>query len=395
VSDPRDMRSGSEGACRECARRSWLLSRLGGLLDFPGRDHERLLKLLALEDERLIEAIAGRRRAELKVEWERFELGERASTREARISQESARRPTAGVETACMHSPLYPPALRIGEGLPRMLHVVGGAQRLQRLTAQPAVAIVGSARPTDYGIEMARYFARGLTASGVTIVSALANGIAAGAHTGALEGAGSSVIVMTGGVDVIVPASRRGLYERAIARGCAVAELPCGHSPRRWCELARARVIAGLAQMTIVIEAGKQPSELSVPRVARALGRTLAAVPGRITSPASTGTNALLKAGAPLLRGPADALDLLYGVGEPRPPRLSAPGDALRPARLSARLQAVLEQVGAGDDTPGKLTAEGEDGDETLLALAELELMGLLGRGHGGRYVPRTGLEGR
>jgi hypothetical protein len=102
-------------------------------------------------------------------------------------------------------------------------------------------------------------------------------------------------------------------------------------------------------------------------------------------------------AGAPRVRGPADALDLLYGVGVPglrgaHPRGSAAPAKA---AKLEPRLQAMLEQVGAGRDTAGKLTSAGEDPGETMLALAELELMGLLGRGDGGRYVPRESLAGR
>lgn len=368
------------GACRECVRRSWLLSRLSVRLDFRGRDEARLLELLELQDDALIEAIAGRRRLELKDEWERFGLGEPddASTSAAK----------AGVESVCGHGAGYPRGLRGHSGAPKMLYVVGTARRLTELTSEPTIAIVGSSRPTDYGMEMARNLARGLAASGITVVSAFANGIAAGVLAGALEVDGPTVAVMAGGVDVVKPALRRGCYERAIERGCAVAELPCGFLQRRWCEPARARTVAGLARMTIVVEAGERPSELRVARIARALGRTVAAVPGRVTSPVSRGTNALLMAGAPLVRGPEDALDLVYGIGAYRP--RAAP----RAAALEPRLLAVLERVGAGRDTPGKLTAESEDAGETLLALSELELMGLLSRGDGGRYVP-SGRAGR
>ncbi len=285
-----------------------------------------------------------------------------------------------------------------------MLHVVGGRQRLAKLTAGPVVAIVGSRRPTDYGMEMASSLARGLAASGVTVVSGLANGIAAAAHAGALEVDGPTVSVMAGGVDVVQPVGRRGLYERVIARGCAVSEPPCGCPPRRWCEPARARTIVGLARLTIVVEADENPRELLEARVAGALGQTVAALPGRVTSPVSRGTNALLMAGAPLVRGPKDVLDLLYGVGArgldaPRALRSGAVRTPRRPgapvqAKLEPRLRRTLELVGAGRDTPGKLASEGEDPGETLLALAELELMGLLGRGDGGRYVPRESLAG-
>lgn len=288
-------------------------------------------------------------------------------------------------------------------GAPRMLHVVGGRERLRELTSEPAVAIVGSERATDYGMEMARSLARGLAASGVTVVSGLANGIAAAAHAGALEVDGPTVTVMAGGVDVARPASRRGLYERVIASGCAVAELGCGFGQRRWCGPARARTVVGLARLTIVVEADEGP-ELVGARAALKMGRTVAAVPGRVSSPVSRGTNALLMEGAPLVRGPEDALRWLYGMQQrpsrraPKHGQTAGRGQGVRrqpPRKLEPRLQAVLEQVGAGRDTPGKLTSAGEDPGETMLALTELKLMGMLARGDGGRYVPRESLAGR
>jgi DNA processing protein len=432
------MTGASNGACRECVRRGWLLSKLSVRLDWCSREEHRLLELLGLDDEPLIEAIGGRWREDLKGRWERFELdgldmsgryGERDSPTEAPYGPDAtahggrALGAGPGVATVCRHSDEYPHALREGKGAPRMLHVVGGRDRLTALTAAPAVAIVGSERPTDYGMEMAGSLARGLAASGVTVVSGYANGIAAAAHAGALEMQGPTVTVMAGGVDVVQPARRRELYERIVTHGCAIAELPCGYPQRRWCAPARARTVAGLARLTIVVEADEHPRELLIARVAQALGRIVAAMPGRVTSPVSRGTNALLMAGAPLVRGPADALDVLYGVGTPPPatspfggPNSLALGSAaihepqpslsrrkpnarqpgrLEPARLEPRLRAVLEQVGAGRDTPSKLTCAGEHAGETMQALAELELLGLLGRGDGGRYVPRESLASR
>jgi DNA processing protein len=296
--------------------------------------------------------------------------------------------PPAGVQTLRRRSAGYPPALEESPHAPRTLHVMGGRERLARLTAEPVVAIVGSRRPTDYGMEMACGLARGLAAARVTVLSAFANGVAAAAHTGALEVDGPTLTVMAGGVDVVEPASRRGLYERVLASGCAISEAPCATKQRRWGALAQARAVAALAAVTVVVEADDNPWELRTAHLAQELDRIVAAIPGRITSPASRGTNALLAQGAPLVRGAADVLDLLYGLGVSR---LAA---SSLPTQLRPGLRATLERVGAGEDTPGKLTRAGEDPGETLLALAELELMGLLGRGDGGRYVPRQSLMG-
>ncbi len=285
-------------------------------------------------------------------------------------------------------SPHYPRALRRSAGAPRTLYVRGGRQRLTELTAGPVVAIVGSERATDYGMEIARSLARGLAAAEVTVLGAFANGIAAAAHAGALECDGPTFTAMIGGVDVVAPVSRTGLYERVLASGCAISATPCGIGGRPWSALVRARTVAALAALTVMVEAEETPRDLRIAHCAQALGRPVAAIPGRITSPVSRGTNALLAQGAPLVRGAGDALDLLYGV---RPGELDT---SSLPSRLRPDLRAILERVGSGADTPGKLSGAGEDPGQTLLALAELELMGLLGRGDGGRYVPRQSLAG-
>jgi DNA processing protein len=426
-------------ACRECRRRGWLLGSLSRRLDYQSSDETRLLDLLELDDEQLIEAIGGRRRRELRDQWKRFDAerdaksdtytppdanagndlgtGENVSAG-GTGSSGGQRTIRASVQTVCRHVGGYPRGLREHRGAPAMLYVLGGgAERLARLTDKPAVAIVGSVRPTDYGMEMARTLARGLSASGMTIVSGFANGIAAAAHDGALQAGGATVTVMAGGVDVVTPAGRRGLYERVIQRGCAVSERPCGFAGRRWGEPARARTIAAMAQLTIVVEAGRSPAELRSARVACRLGRSVVAVPGRVTSPASVGTNLLLMAGAAPVRGPEDAIEALHRATCPvpraaNPAATRAPSPVVCPhwpeveallardhgtsrtSGLEPRLLRVLEQVGAGRDTPGRLAAAGADPAEAMLALSELELLGLLGRGDGGRYVPRESLAG-
>jgi DNA processing protein len=382
----------SGACCEKCLRRSWLLALLSGRLTYHTRDPRRLLALLALDDEELMRAIVHRYRARL---YERY----------AHFTPQDIRWQT-GVQAICRHHRGYPRALA-DDRAPRMLYVAGTARRLVALGAGPAVAIVGSRRATDYGMEMARSLARGLAASGLTVVGGLSDGIPSAALEGALEVDGRTLTVMDGGLDVACPARRRGLYKRVRRSGCAVAELPCGCGVRRWCYTARERTVVGLAQLTIVVEADDDPDELLGARMAKALGRTVAAVPGRVTSPVSRGTHALLMEGAPLVRGPKDVLELLYragddagrrtidtprgrgrgmGSGRPEPPLTT---------ELEPRLRETLEQVGAGRDTPTKLTAGRLDAGETLLALGELEMMGLLTRGDGGRYVPRESLAGR
>ncbi len=327
-----------------------------------------------LDDEELMQAVGGRRRAELAVSHARFE--------ERQVARQE------GVEGVCRHRRSYPPSLT-DAGAPWMLNVAGGVDRLRALTTAPTVAIIGTSRATDYGVEMAKSLARGLAASGVTVASGMSDGIAVAALAGALQLDGATVAVMAGGLDVACPAKRRSLYERIRKAGCAVTELPAGSRPRRWGLAAGERILARLAELTVVVEARDTPGELAGAGIAQTLGKTVAAVPGRVTSPLSSGTHALLTGGAHLLRGPADALELLSGLGSPAAAARKAP------AELEPRLQVTLDRVGAGRDTPAKLASAGEDAGEMLLALSELELMGLLTRGDGGRYVPRQACERR
>jgi DNA processing protein len=397
-----------EGACSACVRRSWLLGALNGRLEYRGRDPERLVSLLELTDEQLISAIGGDERATL---LERYAQPATSTSGEAETATPRATEiPTlhasetstlsatqtlasgvkVGVERVCRHDPRYPRALKQGAGAPRMLHVAGGGiGRLTQLLDQPAVAIVGTRRASDYGMEVAHGLARGLAASGITVLSGLAEGIPAAAHAGALEASGPTLTVMPGGVDVCHPAAWRALYRQILSAGCAVAELPCGSTPRSWCHVARARIVAALVQMVIVVEAGERPAELLPARLAAASGAIVAAVPGRVSAPAAQGPHRLLREGAQLVCDPQDALDALYGVGTRPAP---AAHSALAPnSELAPDLRAVLDQVSAGRDTVAKLTAGGESTGAsmqgTLVALAKLEIGGALVRGDGGRYV--------
>jgi DNA processing protein len=394
-------------------RRSRLLAWLSSRLDYRSKDRVRLIELLALGDEDLLRAVGGTCREELKARYAQFDPNEEIE-------------PVEGIEGVCRHRRGYPRMLSSETETRPMLRVAGGVTRLGELTDAPVVAIVGSRWATDYGMEMAKSLGRGLAASGVTVASGLDDGIAIAAHTGALEVQRGSVAVLPGGLDTACPARRRALYARVTAVGCAVAELPCGSRVRRWCYTARAQTLAQMAALTIVVEADEDPGELLSAQLAQALGQTVAAVPGRVTSPVSRGTHALLMADARLIRGPEDALELLYG------PETSMAGGSERPTtrrreaipmqrdgaarqenpmqssartrpqntkqraqdELEPRLRVMLEQVGAGRDTPDKLSGEHDTG-EVLMALSELELMGLLARGDGGRYVPRESCHSR
>jgi DNA processing protein len=362
------------GACAGCLRRSWLLSSLSGPMEYCARDRTRLLELLALPDEQLLEALAGRRKTELRAAYESFHAEQAADDPQ--------------LQSICRHRPGYPRALD-GPAAPPMLHVQGGTARLSALTRAPLVTLLGSHNASDYGIQMARSLARGLAASGVTVAASLTEGIAAAAHAGALDAGGRSVAVLGGGLRVSCSRRRLALYERVTRTGCAVSELPHDCAGRRWGLLASERILAELPRVAVVVEADAGPGELAAARHSQALGRTVAAIPGRVTSPLSRGTSELLMGGASLVRGARDVLDLLYEPDGTQP-RDQPSGLVGAPSQndLRADLRAVLERVGAGCDTPDRLTRTGIEPSAALLALSELELRGLLVRGDGGRYLP-------
>jgi DNA processing protein len=362
--------------CPLCARRSWLLAKLSVRLDFRSRDLSRFWDLLELADLELIDAIGGRRRAELRAAYAAWKP----------IAEQGGQ----GRVSICRHSEEYPRALRADRLAPHTLAVSGELERLRDMLDRPVAAIVGTRRASDYGMEVARELARGLAACGVTVASGLSEGIAAAAHTGALEAGGAPLAVMTGDVERCSPAWCAPLHRRIVEHGCAVSECRLGGRERRWWRQARDRTLALLAQLTLVVEAEDTPWDLATAHVAWSRGRHVAAVPGRVSSAASSGTNSLLMSGARLVRGPQDALDVLFGAGARR-----ASGPPSEPATLEPRLARVLERMGRGEDTLEKLVRGGAEPEELSLTLAELELRGAIVRGDAGRYVPCADAWGR
>ena len=244
------------------------------------------------------------------------------------------------------------------------------------------VALVGARRASPYGLEAARTLGHELAVSGVPVVSGMALGIDSAAHEGALEAGGLTVAVLAGGADFVYPRSRAGLYRRIAAEGLVVSELPPGTRPHRWSFPARNRIMAGLAAMTVVVEGTVSSGSLITAGFAEDLGRDLGAVPGQVTSTLAAGPNRLLAEGACVVRSAADVLDALYGPGV-RPRRLA--GDAA--ASLEPRLAELLAAVERGEGSPDALAADPAAAADVLASLTELELLGLVRRAAGGRYI--------
>lgn len=161
------------------------------------------------------------------------------------------------------------------------------------------VAIVGSRKPTAYGRNIANKIANRLAEVGIVVISGLALGIDSVAHRGTLERDGLTIAVLANGLDMVYPAMHRSLAERIISSGGAIiSEYPINTKPLPWQFLARNRIISGLADVIVVVEAAKRSGTLSTASHGINQGKEVFAVPGNITSPYSEGCNHLIKMGA-------------------------------------------------------------------------------------------------
>jgi DNA processing protein len=353
-------------SCDACLRRAFLIAhlapRIAGLL---GHGDRRARGLLGLPEDDLIAAAAGRQSGRALSFLEALDVAEERD----HISE-------AGIVAACTHSARYPPLLHDLSDPPAVLFGAGRSETLALLAEEPAVTVVGTRRASPYGTEVAYALGRGLGASGVPVVSGLALGIDGTAHRGCLDGGGVPVAVVAGGADVVYPRRHRSLHERVRGAGLILSELPPGSEPYRWSFPARNRIMAGLARMTLVVEAADPSGSLITAEFAKDLGRCVAAVPGRITSSVARGTNNLLKDGAAPISGTEDVLDELFGVGV----RLVPEKRPQRPEPIDPVLRSVLEATEAHDSVEAVAQSTGCGIAETRAALGRLEAEGHLVR---------------
>lgn len=355
--------------CDACLRRSWLVARLAGHIERAWLARRPLPAVLALPDGELIAALGGQQRGQLEHQYERFEAG--AARRACRA---------AGVTPLCACDARYPAPLRTLADAPAVLHVLGDVARFERLLAGDSVAIVGARRATPYGLAQARRLGRGIASAGLCVVSGMALGVDSAAHAGALDAGGATIAVLASGADRAYPPSKRQLHGEIARCGAVVSELPPGARAHRWGFPARNRIIAALGGLTVVVEAGERSGSLITASLALDLGREVGAVPGLVTAPLAAGTNGLIADGARLIRGPEDVLEVLLGPDAPTEQELER-------AQLPADLAALLERVGAGEDTVAALVAGGLPLDAVLAGVAQLELRGHVQRAAGGRYA--------
>lgn len=215
-----------------------------------------------------------------------------------------------GIGLITIKDSLYPPLLKEISHPPLSLYYLGNEKVLKDFDY--FVAIVGTRRATSYGRETAKNLARDLSAENVVVVSGLALGIDGEAHRGTLEGKAPTIAVLGSGLEKIYPAYHKELAKKIVEKhGLILSEYPPQSPPARWTFPERNRILAGLSQATLVIEAPFKSGAMITANFALDANRDVGAVPGEVSSINSEGTNYLIKNGAALVRNVEDALELL------------------------------------------------------------------------------------
>ncbi|HZS82052.1 MAG TPA: DNA-processing protein DprA [Stellaceae bacterium] len=301
--------------------------------------------------------------------------------------REMAALAAAGARLIAWGEPFYPEALAAIDDAPPLLTVLGRAEPLR----QRIIAIVGARNASANGRRIARELASELGSHGFVIASGLARGIDAAAHMGALPS--GTVAVLGGGADIVYPEENRALYEAIAESGAVIAEPPLGTVPQARHFPRRNRIISGLAEGIIVVEAAARSGSLITARFALDQGREVFAVPGSPLDPRCRGSNDLIRRGATLTESAEDVLGQLpAALSTPRAtvrrvaplPDPVAPSEPETPDSARARL---IERLGPTPVAVDELVRQCQFSAATVVTLLlELELAGRLER-HPGNQV--------
>lgn len=295
----------------------------------------------------------------------------------------------------------YPPLLRQIAHPPHLLYVYGETD----LTDRFPVAVVGTRRASAYGLTHTREIAAELAQTGVCVVSGLALGIDAAAHTGALDGGGRTVAVLGSALDKPYPQENEPLMRRILeSGGSVVSEYAPGTPPSRYSFLQRNRIIAGMCLGTLVTEGPRRSGALNTATRTLENGREVFALPGNVDSPGAQLPNMLISEGARLVTGAADILSAL--VIEPKdapkaaqaavaPMEASAEKKPHIPGGLDETQRAICAALLAGEaDFDALCAVSGLESDELGALLIEMEMDGLVTPLAGTRYAPGTQMTG-
>ena len=295
----------------------------------------------------------------------------------------------------------YPPLLRQIAHPPHLLYVYGETD----LTDRFPVAVVGTRRASAYGLTHTREIAAELAQTGVCVVSGLALGIDAAAHTGALDGGGRTVAVLGSALDKPYPQENDPLMRRILeSGGSVVSEYAPGTPPSRYSFLQRNRIIAGMCLGTLVTEGPRRSGALNTATRTLENGREVFALPGNVDSPGAQLPNMLISEGARLVTGAADILSALVIEPKDAPKAaqaavapMEAPAEKKPhiPGGLDETQRAICAALLAGEaDFDALCAVSGLESDELVALLIEMEMDGLVTPLAGTRYAPGTQMTG-
>ena len=295
----------------------------------------------------------------------------------------------------------YPPLLRQIAHPPHLLYVYGETD----LTDRFPVAVVGTRRASAYGLTHTREIAAELAQTGVCVVSGLALGIDAAAHTGALDGGGRTVAVLGSALDKPYPQENEPLMRRILeSGGIVVSEYAPGTPPSRYSFLQRNRIIAGMCLGTLVTEGPRRSGALNTATRTLENGREVFALPGNVDSPGAQLPNMLISEGARLVTGAADILSALVIEPKDAPKAaqaavapMEAPAEKKPhiPGGLDETQRAICAALLAGEaDFDALCAVSGLESDELGALLIEMEMDGLVTPLAGTRYAPGTQMTG-
>lgn len=295
----------------------------------------------------------------------------------------------------------YPPLLRQIAHPPHLLYVYGETD----LTDRFPVAVVGTRRASVYGLTHTREIAAELAQTGVCVVSGLALGIDAAAHTGALDGGGRTVAVLGSALDKPYPQENEPLMRRILeSGGSVVSEYAPGTPPSRYSFLQRNRIIAGICLGTLVTEGPRRSGALNTATRTLENGREVFALPGNVDSPGAQLPNMLISEGARLVTGAADILSALVIEPKDAPKAaqaavapMEAPAEKKPhiPGGLDETQRAICAALLAGEaDFDALCAVSGLESDELGALLIEMEMDGLVTPLAGTRYAPGTQMTG-
>ena len=283
-----------------------------------------------------------------------------------------------GIAIICLGEESYPETLTQIYSPPTMLFLKGELGQL----GKPAVAVVGSRTPTSYGREMARKIAGGLAERGLMIISGLAWGIDSEAHQAALDAGGKTAAIFGCGIDIIYPSQHRDLAGKIETGGFLLSEFPFGTRPDKFNFPRRNRIISGLAQAVVIVEAAEKSGALVTADLAAEQGKDVFAVPGQADNPKSRGALSLLKQGASLATGPEDILEALGW-------ETTSKSEKKNLIKLEPDEQKLCDVVGIGPAHVDELTRKlGFPPARLSAIILKLELAGLVVR-RPGNYVAR------